>query len=71
MVSESRSKNPHVFLLENEGLWCFLVNWLADNRFEDPKLPDDGHLSVTGEAPKLRVEVHRLPPSPKVDSSTA
>jgi hypothetical protein len=59
VVSKSRSKTPHVFFVENEGLWCFLVNWLADNRFEDPKLPDGIHLSVTGEAPKLRVEVNR------------
>jgi hypothetical protein len=64
VVSKSRSKSPHVFFVENEGLWCFLVNWLADNRFEDPKLPDGMHLSVTGEAPKLRVEVNRVPPLP-------
>ena len=64
VVSESRSKSPHVFFVENEGLCCFLVNWLADNRFEDPKLPDGMHLSVTGEAPKLRVEVNRVPPLP-------
>jgi len=57
VVSESRSKSPHVFVLENEGLWCFLVNWVADNRFEHPKLPDGMHISVTGEAPKLHVHV--------------
>ena len=31
VISESRSKSPHVFFLENPGLWCFLVNYLAKN----------------------------------------
>jgi hypothetical protein len=58
LVSESRSKSPRVFLPENNpGLWCFLVNWVAENRFEDPKLPDGMHISVTGETPKLQIEV--------------
>jgi hypothetical protein len=57
VVSESRRKTPHVFVLENNGLWCFLVNWMADNRFEDQKLPDGMHISVTGEAPHLQVHV--------------
>ncbi len=39
------------------GLWCFLVNWVAENRFEDPKLPDGMHISVTGETPKLQLHV--------------
>lgn len=57
VVAESRSKSPHVFVLEMAGLWCFLVNWVADNRFENPKLPDGMHLSVTGEAPELHIQV--------------
>jgi hypothetical protein len=57
VVSESRSKSPHVFMPENPGLWCFLVNWVAENRFEGPKLPDDMHISVTGEPPKLQIHV--------------
>lgn len=57
LVSESRNKRPHVFLPENPGLWCFLVNWLVDNRFEDAKLPDSMHISVTGEPPNLQVPV--------------
>jgi nitrogen fixation protein len=58
-----------MFFLDNPGLWCFLVNYLADTRLEDPKLPDGVHLSVTVEAPKLRVEVNRVPPLPKVEDS--
>jgi hypothetical protein len=54
---ESRSKHPHVFVVENPGLWCFLVNWVADNRFTDPKLPDGMHLCVTGESPNFQVNV--------------
>jgi hypothetical protein len=57
VVSESRSKHPHALVVENPGLWCFLVNWVADNRFEGPKLPDGMHLSVTGESPNLQVHV--------------
>jgi hypothetical protein len=57
VVSESRSKHPHVLVVENPGLWCFLVNWVADNRFTDPKLPDGMHLSVTGESPNFQVHV--------------
>jgi hypothetical protein len=57
VVSESRSKHPHAFAVENPGLWCFLVNWVVDNRFESPKLPDGMHLSVTGESPNLQVHV--------------
>jgi hypothetical protein len=57
LVSESRKKNPVVFLPENPGLLYFLVNWVADNRFEEPKLPDGVHISVTGKAPNLRIEI--------------
>jgi hypothetical protein len=57
VISQSRSKHPHVFVLEYPALWYFLVNWAADNRFEDPKLPDGMHISVTGEPPHLRVHV--------------
>jgi hypothetical protein len=56
-VSETRSKRPHVFLPENPGLWCFLLNWVAKHRFDDPKLPDNMHLSVTGEGADLEVHV--------------
>jgi hypothetical protein len=59
LVSESRSKRPHVLILENAGLWCFLVNWAADSRFKDPKLPDDMHLSVSGKTPELEVQLLR------------
>ena len=65
LVSESRSKRPHVLILENAGLWCFLVNWGAASRFKDPKLPDDMHLSVSGKTPELQVTVeaeHSLEP---------
>jgi hypothetical protein len=71
VVSESRSKSPHVFFLENPGLWCFSVNYLANTRLEDPKLPDDEHFKVVGEAPKLRVEVNRAPLLPRAENSTA
>ena len=37
VVSEGRSKHPHVLL----------VNWVSDNRFEDRKLPNGMHVSVT------------------------
>jgi hypothetical protein len=57
LVSESRSKRPHVVIPENAGLWCFLVNWAADNRFKDPKLPDGMHLTVSGTAPELLIHV--------------
>jgi hypothetical protein len=58
VVSESRWKNPRVFLPENNpALWYFLMNLVANNQFENPKLPDDMHISVTGEAPKLRIEI--------------
>jgi hypothetical protein len=57
VVSESRWKNPRVLLPENPALWYFFVNLVANNRFEDSRLPDDVHLSVTGEAPNLRVLV--------------
>lgn len=57
VVSQSRSKTPHVFVLDSAGLWFFLVNWLAKNRLDGPSLPDGVHFSVTGEAPELRVEV--------------
>jgi hypothetical protein len=57
VVSESRSKRPHAFVVENPGLWCFLINWVADNRFENPNLPDGMHLNVTGESPHLQVHV--------------
>jgi hypothetical protein len=57
LVSESRSKRPHVFILDNAGLWCFLVNWAADSRFKDPKLPDGMHISVSGKAPELQIHV--------------
>jgi hypothetical protein len=56
LVSESSSKRPHVVIPENAGLWCFLVNWAADSRFKDPKLPDDMHLSVSGKTPELQVQ---------------
>jgi hypothetical protein len=59
VVSESRSKRPHVLILENAGLWCFLVNWAADNQFKDPKLPDDMHLNVSGKTPELQVQLLR------------
>jgi hypothetical protein len=39
------------------ALWSFLVNWVVDNRFEDPKLLDGMHLSVTGVSPNLQVHV--------------
>jgi hypothetical protein len=26
MISESRSRHPHAFVVDNPGLWCFLVN---------------------------------------------
>jgi hypothetical protein len=57
VVSESRSKHPHTFAVENEGLWCFLVDWIAKNRFAEPKLPDTMHISVTGQTPHLQVRV--------------
>ncbi len=58
VVSESRSKSPHVFVLETmAGLWGFLVNWTADNRFESARLPDGMHLNVTGEGPELNIQV--------------
>jgi hypothetical protein len=58
VVSESRWKNPRVLLPENNpALWYFLVNLVANHQFENPKLPDDMHISVTGEAPKLRIEI--------------
>lgn len=58
VVSESRSTNPLVVVLETmAGLWGFLVNRAADNRFERPKLPDGMHLSVTEEGPELHIQV--------------
>lgn len=57
VISETRSKRPHVFLPENPGLWCFLLNWVAKHRFNEPKLPDDIHLSVTGEGANLEVRM--------------
>ena len=57
VVSESRWKNPRVLLPENPALWYFLVNLVANNQFEGPRLPDDMHISVTGEVPKLRIEI--------------
>jgi len=45
VVSESRSKHPHTFAVENEGLWCFLVDWIAKNRFAELKLPDTMHIT--------------------------
>ena len=57
VVSESRSKHPHTFAVENEGLWCFLVDWIAKNRFAEPTLPDTMHISVTGQTPHLQVRV--------------
>jgi hypothetical protein len=57
VVSESRWKNPRALLPENPALWYFLVNLVANNQFEGPRLPDDMHISVTGEVPKLRIEI--------------
>ena len=57
VVSESRWKNPRVLLPENPALWYFLVNLVANNQFEGPRLPDDMHISVTGEVPNLRIEI--------------
>jgi hypothetical protein len=57
VVSESRSKHPHTFAVKNEGLWCFLVDWIAKNRFAEPKLPDTMHISVTGQTPHLQVRI--------------
>jgi hypothetical protein len=56
--------------VEIAGLWYFLVNWLAENRLEDPKLPESVHFRVTGEAPELRVEVYRVPPLPNAEITT-
>jgi len=57
IISENQHKNPYVFVLEMAGIWCFLVNWAADSRFESPRLPDGMHLSVTGEAPELHIQI--------------
>jgi hypothetical protein len=47
----------YVLLPENPGLWCFLINWVSGNHFENRRLPDDVHLTVTGEPPNLQVRV--------------
>jgi hypothetical protein len=57
VISESQSKSPHAFVMDNAGFWYFLVNWMADNRFEDPHLPDGLHISVTGEPPHLLIQI--------------
>jgi hypothetical protein len=57
VVSQSGRERPHVLVSENSGLWCFLVNWVSDNQFENRRLPDDMHLAVTGEPPNLQVHV--------------
>jgi hypothetical protein len=46
-----------------QGSGGFLVNWAADNRFKDPKLPDDMHLSVGGKTPELQVQLLVAPTS--------
>jgi hypothetical protein len=57
VISQSEREHPHVLVLENAGLWCFLVNWVSDNKFENRRLPDGMHLTVTGEPPTLQVQV--------------
>lgn len=57
VISQSGRERPHVVVSESAGLWCFLVNWVSDNRFENRRLPDDMHVTVTGGPPNLEVHV--------------
>jgi hypothetical protein len=57
IISASGRERPHILVLENAGLWCFLVNWVAKHQFENRRLPNDMHLAVTGQPPSLEVHV--------------
>jgi hypothetical protein len=57
VVSDIRKKHPHAFVVENPGLWCFLINWCAESRFTEPELPDGLHIAVSGNPPELQVQV--------------
>jgi hypothetical protein len=48
---------PFNRLPNNATLWNFLVTWVAESRLEQPKLPDDVHLGVIGDPPKMRIVV--------------
>jgi hypothetical protein len=69
VVSVNSRGRPHVLILEHAGLWCFLVNWVSDNRFENRRLPDDIHLAVIGGPPNLEIHVSRAASPPPLEPS--